>query len=234
MDQMLQIANPPHHMQSQVRVSALIVGAMMIIMVEVGVLGGLYASGHWIADSTGKPTLLDFLGFWVAGHFTLEGNAVDIYDWRHLYDAQAATLGADRGRFVAFAYPPVSLFWLAPLSMLPYPVAFITFITVTAGLFAYVVSAITARSSAAILALAVPPALSSAVPGQNGFLTAALIGALLLQLEKRPVLSGVLLGLLTYKPHFGPLFPLILISGRRWVALIAASAAVIVAFGACW
>jgi glycosyl transferase family 87 len=41
----------------------------------------------------------------------------------------------------------------------------------------------------------------NAVVGQNGFLTASLIGGTLYLLPTRPVLSRICLGLLTYKPH---------------------------------
>ena len=39
--------------------------------------------------------------------------------------------------------------------------------------------------------------------GHNGFLTAALIGSALVVLDRRPVLAGVLFGLIAYKPQFG-------------------------------
>jgi len=38
------------------------------------------------------------------------------------------------------------------------------------------------------------------------------------------VLAGCCLGLLTYKPHFGLLFPLVLIAGRRWTVFFTAAA----------
>ena len=47
-------------------------------------------------------------------------------------------------------------------------------------------------------------------------ITAGLIGLVLATMEKRPVLSGLLLGLLTYKPQFGLLFPLVLLISGRW------------------
>jgi arabinofuranan 3-O-arabinosyltransferase len=43
-------------------------------------------------------------------------------------------------------------------------------------------------------------------------------------MERRPVLAGCLLGLLTYKPHLGILFPLVLIAGGRWRVFFAAAA----------
>jgi hypothetical protein len=45
-------------------------------------------------------------------------------------------------------------------------------------------------------------------------------------MERRPILSGVLLGLLAYKPHFGLLFPLVLAVSGRWRVFGAAAATV--------
>ena len=52
--------------------------------------------------------------------------------------------------------------------------------------------------------------------GQNGFLTASLIGGMLYLLPTRPILSGICLGLLSYKPQYGLLFPLVLIATMQW------------------
>ena len=73
---------------------------------------------------------------------------------------------------------------------------------------------------AALLAFAAPRHLGLCRwPGQNGFLTAALIGGRrCCNWRTRPLLAGLLLGLLTYKPHFGLLFPVALIFGGYWRA----------------
>jgi hypothetical protein len=82
-----------------------------------------------------------------------------------------------------------------------------------------------AQSHAAILfACAAPWVAADITIGQNGFFTAALIGGALLTMEDRPILSGILLGLLTYKPQFGLLFPLALLADRRWRVIATASA----------
>jgi arabinofuranan 3-O-arabinosyltransferase len=60
--------------------------------------------------------------------------------------------------------------------------------------------------------------------GQNGFLTAALIGFMLLYLDTRPIVAGVLLGLLTYKPQFGILFPIVLAANGQLLVIAVASA----------
>jgi arabinofuranan 3-O-arabinosyltransferase len=85
-----------------------------------------------------------------------------------------------------------------------------------------------------LIACAFPAVMWNMLVGQNGFLTAALIGFILLTLDTRPIVAGVLLGLLTYKPQFGILFPLVLAANGQWRVLAAASAtaAVLVAASA--
>jgi hypothetical protein len=78
-------------------------------------------------------------------------------------------------------------------------------------------------------ALASPVALLTAYVGQNGFLTAGLFGGFLYFLPRRPILSGIILGLLTYKPQFGILIPLVLFADRRWETLCSAGITAIAA-----
>ena len=78
-----------------------------------------------------------------------------------------------------------------------------------------------------LFALAFPAVFINLGQAHNGFLTAALFGAALVMLVERPILAGVLIGCLAYKPQFGLLIPLVLIATGRWRAF--ASAAVTVA-----
>jgi hypothetical protein len=75
------------------------------------------------------------------------------------------------------------------------------------------------RSRILIAALAFPAVLVNLGHGQNGFLTAALLGGGFLLLQHRPFLSGTLFALLAYKPQFGLVIPAALIAGRHWRAL---------------
>jgi hypothetical protein len=47
-------------------------------------------------------------------------------------------------------------------------------------------------------------------------------------LDRRPILAGILLGLLSYKPQFGVMIPLVLIASARWRAFTSAAATVLV------
>jgi len=64
--------------------------------------------------------------------------------------------------------------------------------------------------------------------GQNGFLTAALIGATIYLIPVRPVLAGVCLGLLTYKPQYGLLFPVVLVAAGHWRVFVSAAVTAVV------
>ena len=67
-----------------------------------------------------------------------------------------------------------------------------------------------------LLALAYPAVLINIGHGQNGFLTAALLGGALVILDRRPIVAGILIGLLVYKPQFGLMIPLALLAGGYW------------------
>ncbi len=77
-----------------------------------------------------------------------------------------------------------------------------------------------------LLALAFPAVLIDVGHGQNGFLTAALIGGALVMLDRRPIVAGILFGLLVYKPQYGLLLPLVLAVSGRWKCFGAAAATV--------
>jgi arabinofuranan 3-O-arabinosyltransferase len=70
--------------------------------------------------------------------------------------------------------------------------------------------------------------------GQNGFFTASLIGGMLYLLPTRPVLSGICLGLLSYKPQYGMLFPLVLIVSSQWRVFFTAEVVTAIAAVASW
>ena len=78
-----------------------------------------------------------------------------------------------------------------------------------------------------LLALAFPAVLINIGHGQNGFLSAALVGGALVVLDRRPIAAGILFGLLVYKPQYGLLIPLVLMVNGRWKCF--SSAAVTVA-----
>ena len=177
----------------------------------------------WIVGPDGRPVPSDFLNVYSAGRLVLDGQAPAAYDWDVLNATEKALLGSDLPTYFGWHYPPPFLAVAALLASLPYAAAFIAWLAVTLPLYAVTIRAILRERVGWLVAGAFPALLPNLVPGQNGFLTASLIGGTLVLLERRPLLAGVCLGLLTYKPQFGILFPLVLVAGGHWRAIAAAA-----------
>ena len=195
-------------------------GASFAYLAELALLA---LSHRWLLDANGHPLATDFLSFWSAGRLALGGHAAQAYDWPAMHGFQEQLMHHAASGFLGWAYPPLFFTVAMPLAWLPYGVAFLIWIGVSIGLYATSVLFIARDRRALFLALAAPASLACVTVGQNGFLTAALMAGILLQLEAQPLLAGFLLGLLTYKPHFGLLFPIALLFGGYWRAFIAAA-----------
>lgn len=180
-----------------------------------------------MVDPNGKPVGYDFIAFWSAARLALAGQAAAAYDWHAIAAVHRQAVPAlAQGVIFAWHYPPTFLFAVLPFGLLPYPAALAAFVLSTAALWAALVRRIATDRRAWIVAAAAPAGLINLLDGQNGFLTAALAGFALLTLRwrRRPVVAGVLIGLLAIKPHLAVLFPLALAAERQWRALAAAAA----------
>ena len=121
-----------------------------------------------------------------------------------------------------FVYPPTYLFITYALGLMPYVTAFAVWTVVTLLLYLVAIYQILPRPIAILAALSPFPVFFNLFLGQNGFLLAGLLGSSLVVMERRPRLSGVLLGLLTFKPQIGILFPFALFVSRKWHVVISA------------
>jgi arabinofuranan 3-O-arabinosyltransferase len=120
------------------------------------------------------------------------------------------------------------------LARLPYTVAFVGWLAISLVPYLTMTRAIVGRPFGWLLAMAFPVVLANTMVGQNGFLTAALIGGTLYLLPTRPILSGICLGLLSYKPQYGLLFPLALIAASQWTVFITAGVVTAALAAASW
>lgn len=188
----------------------------------------------WIYDAAGLAIPTDFVNVWAAGKLVLEGTPALAYDWDVQKKIEVALLGQDFDGYFAWHYPPPFLFVAAFLAQFPYAAAFIGWMAASIAPYAVVVRAIVGRPFGFVLALALPTVFCNAMVGQNGFLTAALVGGTLYLMPSRPVLAGVCLGLLSYKPQYGFLFPLVLIAAGQWRVFAAAAVTVLALAVASW
>ena len=183
-----------------------------------------------VLDSQGRMLGSDFTMFWLASNFVLEGDIGAVYDWDRVGSAQRELFGYERGPYV-WSYPPIFLIYVMPLALLPYAWAYVAWCVATFTALAAVVRAMAPARETLWLLLGFPATLVNGVHGQNGFLTAALFGGALSLINKRPILAGVLFGLLTYKPQFGVLIPIALIAGRCWTVFASAAVTTVVLLG---
>jgi arabinofuranan 3-O-arabinosyltransferase len=193
-----------------------------------------FFSHWWIYDPNGLGIPTDFVNVWAAGRLVLDGHPALAYDWDIQKQVEVALLGQNFIGNFAWHYPPPFLFVAALLAQFPYPVAFIGWVSVSLVPYLAVMRAIVGRSFGLLLALAIPMVLNNALVGQNGFLTAALIGGTLYLMPARPVLSGICLGLLSYKPQYGLLFPLVLIAASQWTVFVTAGVVAVAMAAVSW
>ncbi|HEY3638941.1 MAG TPA: glycosyltransferase family 87 protein [Rhizomicrobium sp.] len=189
-----------------------------IVAGYAGALAILFWQHKWILAPSGKPIASDFLVYWTAGIAALQGKALAVYSVPAFHVMQVSHSGPFLD-FYYWNYPPVVFFVLAVLGLLPFVFAFVLWVVGTGAACALTLGKVAAERTAILAALASPAFLLTAYVGQNGFLTAALMGGFLLCLPARPLAAGVLLALLTYKPQFGILIPLALIAGGYWRAM---------------
>jgi arabinofuranan 3-O-arabinosyltransferase len=182
-----------------------------------------YRSGAWLVGSQGMPLYSDFTDAWVAGREALRGHTALLYNPAEFVKLKKELVEPASFYFPNWPYPPTYLLLLAPLAMLPQITAFLTWQFATLLGCVAVVHRIVRHRAAIALLLASPFTAWNIFAGQNGFLTASLVGASLLTLERRPVLGGVFIGCLTYKPQFGLLFPVALVAAKQWRAIASAT-----------
>jgi hypothetical protein len=203
---------------------------LVLFVINASFFPAAYFSHWWIYDPNGLGIPTDFVNVWAAGRLVLEGHPALAWDWGAQKQVELALLRQEFPGYFAWHYPPPFLFVAAFLAQFPYTVAFIGWVFLSILPYLAMMRAIVGRAFGLVLAAAVPMAFSNTLVGQNGFLTAALIGGTLYLLPTRPVLSGICLGLLSYKPQFGLLFPIVLIAASQWtVFFVAAATAVMVA-----
>ena len=173
----------------------------------------------------------DWAVFWGAIRAMLDGNLPLVMDGERftaflnssLQDWLTAPLA-----YRPWFYPPSFLVLLLPFAPLGFVGSYLRFQAATAALLAVALLYGADRPALAryvvIGVLLSPAAAINITDGQCAFLVAGLLVAGFRALPQRPVLGGVLLGLLSFKPQFCLLVPIALIAASQWRALIAAAA----------
>lgn len=201
-----------------------------------------------VRDGTGVLAT-DYTGFHSGALVLREGPPEAVFDTGRLTAAQGRALEMRYGpdltaaqrdsvRLFYWRYPPPIFFLVRPLAELPALVGYFLWGSVLLLPLLLAARMIVPGNAGIALALAMPATFINFMYGQNGALTAGLIGLGLALSERRPWLAGVAVGLLVYKPQFGALFPIIFLAagnGRAFASagltVVAVAAASAAAFG---
>ncbi len=204
------------------------VRAWCLILFAVNVLGFAVWIGlsHGLIDHAGKPLGTDFMSFYAASKLALTGQAAQAWNPYAHQAAQDAIFGRQLG-YWAFFYPPAYLLVCAPLALMPYGLSLFVWLAGTTTAAVLLSRQWLKQQAAATIGLipllAFPALWINIGNGQNAALTTALFLGGCLLLDRRPVIAGLILGLLIIKPQLGLALPFILIASGRWKTFIAAS-----------
>jgi hypothetical protein len=227
-------AATPHHIPSTDPRRLIAVASLAILLSELVFLAGAYMQGFFITDAAGHGIANDFVALWAGGRLVLDGHPAAVYDWTTYRHAQEAAVGYAFDGEYRWHYPPPFLFAAALSALLPFVPAGLAWLAATGAAYAAAIRGIFRERTGWLFALGFPGALWNVTAGQHCFLTTALIGGALALLERHPTLAGCCLGLLTFKPQLGVLFPLVLVATGRWRAFLAAAATTLALAALSW
>lgn len=218
--------------RSDLRFAAFVLG--------IGVLIGLhYHLGLWTFDAHGLSMVShgmpywDFTNLWAGGRMALDGHVAFLFDMDAYRAALRQMFSPDLPN-QEWSYPPSILIFGAPLALLPIFSAYLVWTLGTVLCLWLAVRPLQLGKAAEAAIILCPAVLINAAFGQNGALTTALLIGGLAVAPKRPILAGLLFGLLTVKPHLGILVPFCLLASGNWRAIVAAtlsSAALVILTG---
>ncbi|ANA34090.1 hypothetical protein R82526_01125 [Ralstonia mannitolilytica] len=210
-------------------------GAFLILF------GAFLLSWGWVTkgftDTAVSRPGTDFAVFWSASHLALSQGPLQAYDAHSLAEVMAeyGPLAAGSTVVLPWLYPPTFLLVVMPLSLISLAASYLLFLIGTGYVYFRSISTLLAthgfwRRGAWLPVLASPATLITALMGQNSLLTAGLAASAVYCVDRRPIIAGVLIGLLAIKPQLAMLFPLALIAVRAWRALLSAAVTAAVFF----
>lgn len=163
----------------------------------------------------------DFTNLWAGTLMALRGNVAYLFD-TETYRQELRLILSPLLPNQEWSYPPSMLLIGIPFAGLPIFVSYIVWTLGTLFLLFLATKPLDLAWWARMLIVVSPAAAIDVVFGQNGALTTALLLSGLLLAPSRPIVAGILFGLLTVKPQLGVLVPFCLLASGNYRALLSA------------
>jgi Glycosyltransferase family 87 len=210
----------PLRTRSELRFAAGI--AILIAMVTVFNIISIWKLGPngFEHPNRGLP-YWDFTNLWAGSRMVVEGHISNLFDV-NAYRAELRAMFDPNLRDHEWSYPPSILLIGVPLSLLPIFWSYILWTVGTIVCLHFAIRPAKLPFDAHLAVLTAPSVGASIFFGQNGCLTAALLIGGLFATRSRPVLAGILFGILTIKPQMGLLIPVCLIASFNIRCIVSA------------
>lgn len=216
--------SPPRLVTSRPVLAAILIVAVLLAIVTAVLFQAPGLLGR-------EKVLTDFDAFHIAGTLAAHGQASSAYQASEMMAEQRAITGTSS--FMPWTYPPPYTLLMEGLASLPVGTAYLLFVSTSFLFYLAVLRRISGAYLPGVLIAIAPSILLIIRSGQNGFLTAALVGAFLVSFRNKQGLAGIPLGLMCVKPHLAVGIALLALLDRRWktmaVAGVIASAAMLIA-----
>lgn len=161
----------------------------------------------------------DFQAFYIASLMVSDGTFAEIYNLDTYNSRRVLEIG-DASQY-SWNYPPFAFFLIAPLAALSFIPALILWSLVPLPVAAWTSYRVVPHWLTPIVTVFSPPLVQNFIIGQNGMISAVILGGGLLTLPTYPVAAGLIFALAAYKPQLALLVPICLLAGRHYRAFAA-------------
>ncbi len=194
--------------------------AKLLLLPALGVFTAYATLSYLVPIQAG-----DFVALWSYACLVHEYSATQLYDpiWLHVRQIE---LGMNPDWDLPFHYPPLFLLITWPLGLLSLRMAYHVWVVSTFAAFACSLAGLRTGGTKMnwlllFFVLVAPGTTVGVVFGQTGFLSGALLIGGMRLIGTRPLLGGLLLAFLAYKPQFGLLIPVALLAARNFRGIAA-------------
>ena len=165
----------------------------------------------------------DFVQFYAFGAAARLGDWAIQYDWPAFHALQISLVPTSDSHFYPPAYPPLVPALYAPLSLLPFPVAYAVWVGFSTILYACLTAlAVNAfpgavRRHVLMGCFLFPPFLGHQALGQStGWALTGVVGGWWALTQSKPFVAGLILSVVAIKPHLGMALAIVLLTMRLW------------------
>ncbi|KKJ78028.1 hypothetical protein WH95_06420 [Kiloniella litopenaei] len=182
----------------------------------------LISSFDNLLDTDNSPAGYDFITFWSAGYLGILGTPEAAFVRERIVEIQQLAVPGNQSVFL-WHYPPTFMLLSTFLAGIPYLASYFLFIGSSFIFYVYSLRRLFDHPYALLLIIAYPAVYLTMVHGQNSLLSTGLLACAIFFFRSNPMLAGVFIGLLAFKPQLGLLIPLVLIVSQQWRVFFAAA-----------